>query len=130
MVNDVILPDETLAPVSGELEQRVRASSEEYGVSPLAAGYGESMQRYLLFSKWPDLLGRIGVEATPAVIFYNRYFWFRRFTRLFALTVGPDAGLEQQLYQMIEQAPIDIDWDVLREIAGRADCATADDIGG
>lgn len=78
---------------------------------------------YLLFCDWHAMedagLGpRSEVEA-----FYNRYFWFLVFSGLRQAMDGYDAGLEQQAFRMLEQAPANIDWSVVEKVAARASVA-------
>jgi hypothetical protein len=46
----------------------------------------------------------------------NRYFWFRRFILLWTREHGPDAGLEQQAFQMLETCELEIDWEFLKQV--------------
>jgi hypothetical protein len=79
---------------------------------------GEAYARSLLFERWPELIVEEPVD--PARSFYNRYFWFVRFAALWQAAHGHDAGLEQQVFQLLEQVDFDIDWDVVQELEARA----------
>ena len=76
------------------------------------------LRYYLVFSE--GMTERVGLgPLTPAVCFYNAYYWFKRFVAARSATRGYDAGLEQQAYQMLERAPDDIEWSVLGQIEVR-----------
>ncbi len=55
-------------------------------------------------------------ELTEIVRFYNRYYWFGLFAKLRRATVGFDAGIEQQGFQLLEAAPAGVDWDLVGRI--------------
>jgi hypothetical protein len=47
---------------------------------------------------------------------YNRYFWFCRLVNASRAVFGEDAGLEQQAFQILENADCDVDWEMTRQI--------------
>jgi hypothetical protein len=67
----------------------------------------------LLFTHWPSLLPEY---LAAEQIFYNRYYWFRRFASLYQKKNGFDAGIEQQADQLIEYAGSALDWTVVEQI--------------
>ncbi len=68
----------------------------------------ESFLFYLLFTH-----ALLPLDMDAVEVFYNRYYWFRRFMEGYQTERGLDAGLEQQAFQMLEQAPADIDWEMI-----------------
>lgn len=59
----------------------------------------------------------VGLAAMTSVeTFYNAFYWFKTFVRQYTALHGPNAGLEQQAYQMLEHAPEGTDWDQLRAV--------------
>ena len=80
---------------------------------------GEALARSLLFEHWPDLVGG-SEELDRERLLYNRYYWFVRFVALWQAAHGYDAGLEQQAFQMVEQADMQLDWDLLQQLDARA----------
>jgi hypothetical protein len=56
-------------------------------------------------------------------LFYNRYYWFKRFVKQRESEHGFDAGLEQQAFKLLEAAPADIDWSMVEAIDARAQAA-------
>ena len=71
---------------------------------------------YLLFSD-PDSTRAAGFEGMDeTALFYNRYYWFKRFIKQRASEHGFDAGLEQQVFQLLEAAPATVDWSVIEAI--------------
>ncbi len=78
---------------------------------------GDALGWSFLFEHWPELVP--GPPLNPENAFYNRYFWFRRFATL-QQKRGSDAGLEQQVFQMLEHADLDLDWELLEQIDAEA----------
>jgi hypothetical protein len=77
----------------------------------LSAGYrveltdhpiaGPSLRHYLLLTECPELVGGLGLSDVER--FWSRYYWLARFAREWQAVAGPDAGLEQQVFQLLEQ---------------------------
>lgn len=101
---------ETLEPA---LEARIATLREPFAVDPADSLYGRPFKYYLLFTHWPSLLPK---ELDAEDVLYNRYYWFLRFSELHELKNGKDAGLEQQRFQLLEQATCDFDWNVIQQI--------------
>jgi hypothetical protein len=81
---------------------------------------GSAFKYYFLLSYWPLRLG-YDPELSQEALFYNKYFWFLKFVRLYSLVLGTDAGLEQQAFQMIKNAGFNVDWALLEEIEQRVE---------
>lgn len=80
----------------------------------------QAYRRYLVFSKPPIVDVEPLASCSMPDAFYNAYYWFLIFVKQYQAHVGPDAGLEQQAFQMIEQAPEGVDWQVMESIAKSA----------
>jgi hypothetical protein len=80
---------------------------------PLA---GRALKFYVLLTEMPDLTVALGLS--PEQLFWSRYYWFLRFTKLREASVGRDVGLEQQAFQILEYPHPDCspDWTVIGEI--------------
>lgn len=84
-----------------------------------------ALRYYRLFSNETALRDAgLGV-LEPAARFYNRYYWFSKFVKLFILRHGPNAGLEQQLFQLLEYPGFDLDWLLIEKIDNRVDAETS-----
>ena len=87
----------------------VAAYRAEYGTDP-------AFRRFLLFSS-AEALEAVGLhELGELGAFYNQYFWFKRFVKQHTAHAGPDAGLEQQVFQLLESAPPGVDWSILEAL--------------
>jgi hypothetical protein len=75
---------------------------------------------FLLLTHAPDLLP--GQVATAEQLFYSRYYWFRRYQCLITETGGPNAGLAQQAFQLLEHPSPECipDWSFLQTLDQRA----------
>lgn len=72
---------------------------------------------YLNYLVLTHLIHRLPIKwREDRLVFYNRYFWFVRFLRLYCKKHGQDAGLEQQTFQILETSTIEIDWQVIEAI--------------
>ena len=55
----------------------------------------------------------------PDVRFYNNYYWILRFSKLYERAHGPDDGVDQQVFQVLEEVEHDPDWDVVQQLTAR-----------
>jgi len=83
-----------------ELRDRMEGYRADMLDHPLA---GESLRNYAILTETPGILGES--ELSPAEIFWSRYYWLARFKIVWSAVAGFDAGLEQQLFQLLETAP-------------------------
>jgi hypothetical protein len=112
MTRNPLIPIETLSRVKAELYARIRQLAPSV---PLDAGHvGEALAWSALFERWPDLLKGVSIDREDA--FYNRYFWLKRFATLKQARDGHDAGLEQQVFQLLENADFDLDWAIIERL--------------
>lgn len=119
MSKDPLIPPETLVPIQSELLRRIDQLDPPLAVDVREGEAGEALARSLLFEHWPDLLGG-GEGLDRERLLYNRYYWFVRFVALWQAAHGYDAGLEQQVFQMVERADTQLDWDLLKQLDARA----------
>ncbi len=82
--------------------------------------YGRALKFYLLLTEAPELFDDLGVD--PERLFWSRYYWFLVFERRYRAAEGPDAGIEQQAFQLLEEGAasgFDIRWaeDVAAKVA-------------
>lgn len=63
---------------------------------------GPCLRNYGLLTEYPDVCGRLGLSADER--FWSRNYWLSRFAREWQAAAGYDAGLEQQLFQLLESA--------------------------
>ncbi|MBL8936758.1 MAG: hypothetical protein JNM69_19520 [Archangium sp.] len=113
-MNEVLAPAAELEALLPEL--RRRAQSLALAPKLLFGRSGEALLLSMLFERWPELVAGLSVETR----FYNRYFWFLRFVALHTDTHGPDAGLQQQAFQLLESAEFDVDSELLQQIETEA----------
>lgn len=82
--------------------------------------FGSAFVYYLFFSHHPSVSSVLGVDLNDEEKFYNAYYWFQRFIRLYMDKHGYDAGLEQQAFKMLEEVNFDLDFEVVAMIDNKA----------
>jgi len=86
-------------------------------LNPLVLGdpeVGPSLKRYALLHLFPERFD----SASDLDIYYNKYYWFLRFSVAYSSIYGYDPGIAQQEFRTVEQAstyPF-LNWKVLEEI--------------
>lgn len=116
MSNDTLVSQDTLLRVKDELHARIAQSAPDISLEP--GPVGEALGWSLLFERWPELLPGAPIDREAA--FYNQYFWLKRFATLKQERDGYDAGLEQQVFQLLEQADFDVDWSLMERLDAEA----------
>jgi hypothetical protein len=115
-----IVPKTLLLQVDPQLLERIGTGVVRLALDPHDEIYGEPLRYYLLFTYWPELLA----DHLPAFgnkeLCANRYYWFSRLVHLFKSAHGPDAGLDQQLFQLLEECSSVLSWEEIQEIEGAA----------
>jgi len=91
LANDLIRFAEAVGPLAG-----YRADMTDH---PTA---GPSLRHYLLLTECPEVAMLLGLSADER--FWSRYYWLARFAREWQAVAGYDAGLEQQVFQLLESA--------------------------
>ena len=75
----------------------------------------------LLFSD-KVLVEKVGLGLlTDEQLFYNKYYWFLRFVRLSTARNGYDAGLEQQVFKLLESPHCTVDWGIVEGITSKVE---------
>lgn len=77
---------------------------------------GRCLKFYLLLTELPDLLGADGIPNEQ--MFWSRYYWHVRYATLSHAVSGPDPGLDQQSFQILEypHPPCAPDWNDLESV--------------
>jgi hypothetical protein len=76
--------------------------------------------RYALLAN-EELRAKAGLGHLSSVdAFYNAYFWISIFSKRYQDSYGHDAGVEQQVFKVLESAPTGVDWRIVEEIASMA----------
>ena len=84
-----------------------------FGIEFDDADFGSAFVYYLFFSRHPSVNSFLGIDLNDEARFYNAYYWFRRFVKLYMAKLGYDAGLEQQAFKMLEGADFDLNFEVI-----------------
>lgn len=109
---------ETLAQVREILYQRINQLLPKSSWNPNHHNIiDQALAWALLFEHWPDLLP---TSISHEMAFYNRYYWFKRFVVLKQQRDGYDAGLEQQVFHLLEQVDFDLDWTLMERLDAEA----------
>jgi hypothetical protein len=109
-----LLTDDVLRKYDNLVLERLWTTSTNYSIDVTNAAYGRAFLRVLLFGEWQDLIADLHLSG--CVLYYNRYLWARRFAKAYQSVHGPDAGIEQEIFRLLEQAPSDADWTILASI--------------
>lgn len=107
---------ESLLRVKNALRTRIARALP--GVALDAGDVGDARAWSLLFEHWPDLVSGVPMDREDA--FYNRYYWLRRYATLKQERDGDDAGLEQQVFQLLEQPDFELDWELVERLSDEA----------
>jgi hypothetical protein len=116
-MSEVLVPENALAGLDEAVKGLLVSGGEAYSVDQDDELYGAAFRRHLLFSRWPSLLTEAGFYLSKEELLYNSYYWMLKFAKLHALKNGYDAGIEQQVFKILEQADCDVDWTVAEEIS-------------
>jgi hypothetical protein len=75
-----------------------------------------ALQNHVYLTYFPELVEQPAGELDR---FYSRYYWFLLFAEKCKGRFGPDAGLDQQVFQLLKQSDqlgLDVDWDVVERL--------------
>ncbi len=84
-----------------DVEPRLSGYRTEMLAHPIA---GLSLRNYCLLTEYPELATGLGLSVDEQ--FWSRYYWLARFAREWQAVAGYDAGLEQQVFQLMEHAEV------------------------
>jgi hypothetical protein len=104
-----------------EVQRRLAAYGADMIGHPLA---GWCLRNYAILTECPDALGEHGLSGPE--VYWSRYYWLVRFARVWSAVAGYDAGLEQQVFGLLEYAPDG--WDHCEAVAAAAERAAADQL--
>jgi hypothetical protein len=102
-----------------EINSKIENSGLKYSVELDDDSGGNEFKFYLLFENWPSLLADNGIAIDNELIFYNRYYRFSYFLKLYSAKHGYDVGLEQQAFRLLEDSEtlnLEVDWDLITKI--------------
>ena len=76
---------------------------------------GEHLKKYLLITNHPERFENINSTEK----YYNRYYWYLKFSIAYKNKYGYDAGVEQQEFRILEDGESlpDIDWNEIERIS-------------
>lgn len=116
-----LVPQEVLESRENEMRQLIASDALAHALDIDDPVYGQAFRRFLILSRWSSSGAGSLPDLDEATLFCSRYYWFLRSIRLYASTDGPDAGLEQQAYPMLERADLDIDGSIIEQIEARVE---------
>jgi len=102
------LPQAVFQQIREYATQNASSVREDLLADPV---FGPALAHYVFFSQHPSVRDVIGFDLDDREKFYHGYYWFRRFVRLYTEKHGFDAGMEQQAFQMLENAEFDLDFE-------------------
>jgi len=85
-----------------DLELRLAGYCSHMLAHPVA---GRALRNYCILTECPELANNLGLSEADR--FWSRYYWLARFIMEWKVVAGYDAGLEQQLFQLLEHAEVD-----------------------
>ena len=87
MCKQFLVPENVLVSVDAEVAEKVLSVSPPVAIDISHVRYGKEFLRFMLFTNWPYLLGDDAPKGEDHRL-YNRYYWFTKFSRLFASVHG------------------------------------------
>jgi hypothetical protein len=111
-----LIPESILQGKDHMIRERVKSSNLTYAVDMDNEYYGAPFRYFLLFFHWPCLLESDVPDLDSQLTFYNAYYWFIKFSKVYMAMHGHDTGLEQQAFQILEKAEFNIDWEMIKQI--------------
>jgi hypothetical protein len=119
-MTNLLIPEDDLKKKDSVIRQFVEQYHREHQERANDDLYGSAFRYYLLFSD-PAAHEKVGLSRLSNVaVFYNCYYWFLLFSNLYQAKHGPDAGLEQQSFRLLEASSPSLDWRIVEEISNSA----------
>ena len=112
-----LIPAEILMGKEADFDARRDRLPGHYNVALLDDPLGgQALKFYLLLTEMPELLADQRLSAEQR--FWSRYYWFLRYVKVREAAAGPDAGLEQQAFQILEPPPPGCcpDWSMVEQV--------------
>ena len=94
----------SVVPRFEKVEPQLTAYRADMLDHPIA---GKCLRNFVILTECPELFGELGLSEVER--FWSRYYWLARFAREWKAAVGDDAGLEQQVLQLLEHATVEYD---------------------
>ncbi|WP_372723884.1 hypothetical protein [Novipirellula sp.] len=85
-----------------DVESRLGGYTCEMLAHPIA---DRSLRNYCILTEDLELAGNLGLSESDK--FWSRYYWLARFRMEWNAVAGYDAGIEQQLFQLLEDAQVE-----------------------
>jgi hypothetical protein len=111
--NPIVGPEE-LRPYLEAARDQLTACVAENHYRREPGELGELLDCFVLFQCLPEQLPERLREAR--VRYYHRLYYMTRIAAVSQRRDGPDAGLEQQVFQVLETAPDGVDWEFVERI--------------
>lgn len=116
-----IIAEANLEQISQRVWDFAIQHRKSYSIDLDDSSYGRAFATFVFFSRFPAFSSVLGKELDATDRFYNAYFWFLRFESLYTRKNGYDAGLKDQISDMLAQnAHLDLDPQVIEAIEGVA----------
>lgn len=112
---DFLLPEALLEKAHDDIQStdRIELGIE---VTRLDDEMRRALEYYRLFDE--DIRSRSGLSSlSNEEAFYNQYYWYLVFAKLYQRSFGFDAGIEQQSFRLLESAPNGVSWERIEQIA-------------
>lgn len=110
----ILIPEILLTPLHGEAKAKSSASAISNGAALDGTPYRRPYLNYVVLTHFHEKIP--SKWQSDSLILYNRYYWFLQFAKIHSDQFGRDAGIEQQSFQILENAVADIDWAVVEAI--------------
>ena len=118
MIQEILIPEALLVEKAEAISVAVKLCKASGNLNPNDPDYGGAYRNFLLFSNATERIPEVLSLAplTKEAVFYNTYYWFLRFSRLYMKKHGFDAGLEQQSFHMLDTVMFEIDWSIVEAL--------------
>lgn len=76
----------------------------------------EAVKNHLILNHLPEI---VEAPKNKLDLFYSKYYWLSAFNEKHKKLFGEDAGLEQQLFKLCEEAEsskLEVDWNLVEKI--------------
>lgn len=120
-MNNFLISENELREKDSLIKRLIDQSNQRFVADATDDFNGMALRYAMLFSN-PNLLLELGfAQINNTDRFYNEYYWFSLFSKLHQIKHGYDAGIEQQVFKILERAPSDVDWKLVDSLNKRVD---------
>ncbi|WP_427873096.1 hypothetical protein [Flavobacterium sp. MMS24-S5] len=113
----MILEEEYYANIDNSIINKI-ASDHSYAEELLFSPnkWSNYLKIYLLLTHELSVIEK--TKLKPIDLLLNRYYWFKKFYHNYSLAKGIDAGIEQQIFEILEQIgnQDSFDWLIIQNI--------------